>query len=68
MTVKELIVTLLDMPMDSEVMIEDAKPQMDEHGESTTSVFGVSGVYAFSGSTTCITFKDWRHKANSKVK
>lgn len=61
MTVKELIIKLLEEDMDTEVRLSIDEPHQDEHGDCEGYVFDIDSVsHEFGG--CMIKFTDWRKK------
>ena len=61
MTVKELIIKLLEEPMDTEVQLTIDAPHQDEHGQCEGYVFDIDSVTHEFGECM-IKFTDWREK------
>lgn len=57
MTTKELIIKLLDLPMDEEIVLFYPKEHTNEHGKSIGYIFHVDDVNCHG-----IVFTDWREK------
>ena len=68
MTVKDLILKLLEMPMNAEVFISDPTPHEDAHGKCNGYYFGVDSVKQNSNIVE-LRFTDWRvNKSESEDK
>lgn len=61
MTVKELIIKLLEEPMNSEVRLTIDDPHQDEHGDCSGYVFDIDSVSHEFG-RCMIKFTDWRSR------
>lgn len=59
MTVKELIIKLLEENMNTEVRLTIDDPHQDEHGDCSGYVFGIDSVSHEFG-MCMIKFTDWR--------
>lgn len=59
MTVKELIIKLLEEPMDTRVQLSIDAPHQDEHGQCEGYVFDIDSVVHDYGECM-IKFTDWR--------
>ena len=61
MTVKELIIMLLDEPMDAEIYVGNRERHIDEQGEECSGyMFEIDDVERWNENCRIINFTDWR--------